>query len=269
MSSTLYIPLLMMYTHALDPIALDLGFLQVRWYGIMYLLGLAVAWGWLPRVARTVGLPFTREQLADLLFYTFLWGVIGGRVGEFLFYQTDVLLQNPLEVLYIWHGGMSIHGGLLGSVGYIAWWTRRHGVGFLRIADLLAMLLTVGLALGRVANFINGELVGLPTDGTWGVIFPAWGDMPRYPTQLYEALKNLLLLLVLSVGFSRYGWWRRPGVMSGVFLLGYGVMRFCIEFWKEQDAVYAGLGTGQWLCILMMILGIFLLIRSRRATLPA
>jgi phosphatidylglycerol:prolipoprotein diacylglycerol transferase len=255
-----------------DPIALQLGPLAVRWYGLMYLVAFAAFYGlgrWrLARGhhARASGL--SPPQLEDLLFHGALGVVLGGRLGYVLFYKPAYYLANPLEVFAVWQGGMSFHGGMLGVILAIAWWCRRRGLAFWPVIDFVAPLVPLGLAAGRLGNFINGELWGRATGGGWGMVFPQAGDaLARHPSQLYQfAGEGLLLFIGL--------WWysarpRPPGAVSGLFLAGYGLMRGLAEFAREPDAflglLFLGLTMGQLLSVPMVLLGIWLWRRSLAA----
>jgi phosphatidylglycerol:prolipoprotein diacylglycerol transferase len=251
----------------IDPVAFEIGPLAVHWYGLMYLVGFGSAWllgRW--RVKR--GLTrVTLVDFEDMLFLAMLGAVIGGRIGYALFYQTAYYLQHPLEILFIWQGGMSFHGGLLGVVLSLWLFSRRKQYRFLELGDLIAPLVPLGLAAGRLGNFINGELWGRPTDLPWGMVFPSAQDgIARHPSQLYQfALEGILLFAVV--------WWfaRKPratGQISAVFLMGYAIFRFLAEFGREPDAflglLLANLSMGQWLCIPMAIAGGLLFLSSRR-----
>lgn len=245
-----------------DPVAISLGPVAVHWYGLMYLLSFALGWGaavWRTRLAHV---DWTREEVADFLFYVVLGVIVGGRVGYMLFYQPQVLVERPLELFYIWHGGMSFHGGMLGVIAAAAWFGRKRGRGFFDVADFLAPMIPIGLFFGRVANFVNAELVGRVTDVPWAMVYPQVDLAPRHPSQLYEAgLEGLALFVLL--------WWfaRRPRprmAVSGLFLLGYGVFRFFAEFFREPDphlgfVAFDWLTMGQLLCAPMIAGGLLLL----------
>ena len=246
-----------------DPIALQLGPVAIHWYGLTYL----VAFGlflWLaslrvkqPQFA-TRG--WTRRDVEDLLFYGVLGVVIGGRIGYALFYKPGYYAAHPLEVLMVWKGGMSFHGGLLGVLAAMALFARSRGRHFLDITDLIAPCVPTGLASGRIGNFINGELWGRAADPSlpWAMVFPQSGsDLPRHPSQLYQfALEGLLLFVVLWL-YARKP--RGLGQVSGLFLVGYGLLRFVAEYFREPDAFLGvlalGLSMGQWLCLPMMAAG--------------
>ncbi|HLS85128.1 MAG TPA: prolipoprotein diacylglyceryl transferase [Burkholderiales bacterium] len=249
-----------------DPVAFSIGPLAVRWYGLMYLLGFAAAW-WLGtrRIARGAA-PVSRAQFDDMIFYALLGVILGGRLGYVLFYKPAQYLADPLKIFAIWEGGMSFHGGLLGVM--LAMWVlaRRQNVDYLRLMDFVAPLCPLGLAAGRLANFINGELWGRVTDLPWGMVFRGAGDAPRHPSQLYQfALEGLALFVIL--------WWysskpRARGRVSGLFLAGYGAFRFIAEFAREPDAFLGflalGLTMGQWLSLPMLAAGLLLLAWPRR-----
>ena len=250
----------------IDPIAFSIGPLAVRWYGLMYLAGFAIGW-WLGtrRIAKGLA-PITRAQLDDLLFLVVLGVILGGRLGYVLFYKPAYYAAHPLEILAIWQGGMSFHGGLLGVMLAMVVAARRHKVDWLRLMDFIAPLIPPGIAAGRLGNFINAELPGRVTDVSWGMVFPGAGGTPRHPSQLYQfALEGLTLFALL--------WWfsskpRPRGQISAMFLLGYGVLRFVAEFAREPDSFIGylalGLTMGQWLCLAMIAGGLALFAWSRR-----
>lgn len=251
----------------IDPVAIAIGPLAVRWYGISYVLGIGGAW-WLlhRRAARREH--WSAEQVADLVFFAAIGVVLGGRVGYALFYQFGSYLRDPLGLLRIWEGGMSFHGGLLGVMVAIVWFARREGKTFLDVADWLVPVVPLGLMCGRIGNFINGELWGAPSTLPWAMVFrdPLAGGVPRHPSQLYQAaLEGLLLFVIL--------WWlssrpRARGLVSGAFLVGYGVFRGLVEFVRVPDAhlgylAFGWLTMGQVLCLPMIAAGLWLLLRAR------
>jgi phosphatidylglycerol:prolipoprotein diacylglycerol transferase len=252
----------------IDPIAFSVGPLAVRWYGLMYLLGFGAGW-WLGNQRIRKGLaPVTRQQFDDLIFLAVLGVILGGRLGYVLFYKPGHYLAHPLEIFAVWQGGMSFHGGLLGVMLAMALAARRHRIEYLRLMDFVAPLVPLGIAAGRLGNFINGELWGRVTDVPWGMVFRGAGDAPRHPSQLYQfAGEGLTLFFIL--------WWfssrpRPKGQVSALFLIGYGVLRFLAEFAREPDAFlgYLALGMtmGQWLCLPMVVAGMALWAWSRRST---
>ena len=252
-----------------DPVAINLGFIQIRWYGISYVTGIMLAW-WLLRVraARLYEI-WNPDQVADLIFYATVGIIVGGRLGSVLFYNLPYYLHHPLGIFKIWEGGMSFHGGLIGVLAAIWLFARREKIGFFNVSDFLAPVVPVGLLLGRIANFINGELWGRPTDLPWGMVFPFVDAQPRHPSMLYEALlEGLVLFIILWVYSSR----PRPTMaVSGLFLLSYGVFRFLVEFVRQPDPqlgfiAFGWLTMGHLLSLPMIVLGIAFLIYAYRRT---
>jgi phosphatidylglycerol:prolipoprotein diacylglycerol transferase len=241
-----------------DPVALQLGPLAVRWYGLMYLVGFALIWAaGRYRIARAPAGVWAAKDLDDVLFYGILGTILGGRLGYVLFYKFGEYVAEPWRVFYVWEGGMSFHGGMLGVILALAWFARSRRLDWLAVTDFIAPLAPLGLAAGRLGNFINAELWGRPAAVPWAVVFPNVDKVPRHPSQLYEfALEGVVLLAVL--------WWfslrpRPRGAVSGAFLLGYGVLRFLVEFTREPDGFLGllsfGLSMGQWLSAPMIVAG--------------
>lgn len=250
----------------INPVAFHIFSWPVYWYGLMYLFGFGVGWFLLSLRLRKSPRGLTQDQLADLVFYTALGAILGGRIGYMIFYDTQRLLTDPISLLKVWNGGMSFHGGLLGVM--LAIWLCSYKINkpFLVLTDLIAPAVPVGLGAGRIGNFINGELWGRVTDMPWGMVFPGAGDLPRHPSQLYEfALEGVLLFIILWV-FSIKP--RPMGAVSGLFALCYGIFRFFIEFFREPDVQIGylafGLTEGQWLTIPLMLLGVILLVCAYR-----
>jgi len=249
----------------IDPVALSLGPIQVHWYGLMYLFGFVGAW-WLGKV-RATRYGWTAEQVEDLLFYGAIGVIIGGRLGYSIFYDLAHNLENPLNILKIWQGGMSFHGGLLGVLTAFWLFSRKTGKSYFEISDFIAPMVPIGLFFGRIGNFINGELWGKVTDVPWAMIFPHGGPLSRHPSQLYEAgLEGLVLFLILWVYSAKP---KPVGAVSGLFLLGYGLFRSMVELVRtpyQQYGYFAFdfLTMGQILSLPMILLGGYLLIRAYR-----
>jgi phosphatidylglycerol:prolipoprotein diacylglycerol transferase len=252
-----------------DPVAVHLGPLAIRWYGLMYLAGF-IAFLVMGR-RRAASQPWhgiAPQALDDLLFYGVLGVVIGGRLGQVIFYEPAYFAAHPLEILAVWKGGMSFHGGFLGVLAAMALWARRTGRSFFQVTDFVAPLVPLGLMAGRIGNFINGELWGRVTtaDFPLAMVFPQAGDaLPRHPSPLYQATGEGLLLFILL-------WWysarQRPrGAVSGAFLIGYGIFRFLAEFFREPDHGIFGqsyvVSMGQWLSLPMVAIGLYLMLRRR------
>lgn len=255
----------------IDPVAIHIGPLAVRWYGISYLVGIAVGWWLMRRRARAPDSGWTAGEVGDFVFYLALGAVLGGRVGYILFYNFGVYLQDPLAIFRVWQGGMSFHGGLIGLFVASWWWARKTRRGFLEVCDFVVPAGPLALFFGRMANFINGELWGAPTQLPWGMVFPGGGPMPRHPSQLYEAVLEGVVLFAIIWWYSGH---RRPrGSVTGLFLIGYGVARSLVEFVREPDAqigYLAGdwLTMGQVLSVPMIALGLWLMLRANRYAPP-
>lgn len=260
-----------------DPVAIHLGPLAIRWYGLMYLAGF-ILFLWLGRIRvrqqQMAAQGWTARDLDDLLFFGVLGVILGGRLGYVLFYKPAYYLSHPLEILKVWEGGMAFHGGFLGVL--VAMWVfgKLRGRTWLQVTDFIAPMIPCGLAAGRLGNFINGELWGRPTDLPWGMVFPQVGDgVPRHPSQLYQFAGEGIALFVLLWLFSRKP--RPTGAVSGFFLAGYGVFRFLAEFAREPDN-FLGLlalnfSMGQWLSLPMIAAGIAMMVWAYRndSTAPA
>ena len=229
----------------IDPVALDLGVVQIRWYGVSYVCGIMLAWYLLKyRAVINKESGWSKAEVDDLIYYATLGIIVGGRLGSVIFYNLPYYLANPVDVLKVWQGGMSFHGGLLG-VAVAAWlFGRKTGKHFFDVTDYFIPVVPVGLFFGRIANFINAELWGAPTTLPWGIVFPGAGDFPRHPSQLYEALLEGLLLFCVLWFYSAKP---RPRMaVSGIFLLGYALLRSAVEFVREPDA-HIGYLLGDWL----------------------
>lgn len=254
----------------LSPVALSIGSFQLKWYSLAYLFGILLGYWYMGRMLRQPGAPMAQRHADDLILYSTLGIILGGRLGYVLFYRPD-LFETPLAVFKVWEGGMSFHGGLIGvllAIGYLVW---RNKLSYLRVGDYVACVVPFGLLFGRLANFVNAELWGRPTDVPWAVIFPTDpSGLPRHPSQLYEAgLEGALLAIILAVLFWKTDVRHRPGFLGGVFLAGYGASRFIVEYFRNPDAHLiefaerTGMSMGQWLTVPMILIGLYLMISSR------
>jgi phosphatidylglycerol:prolipoprotein diacylglycerol transferase len=251
-----------------DPVAIHLGPLAVRWYGLMYLAGfLAFLVLGKKRAAAQPWHGIAPEAIDDLLTWGVFGVILGGRLGQVLFYEPGYYFSHPLEILAVWKGGMSFHGGFLGVLVAMALWGRQHGKTFFEVTDFIAPLVPLGLMTGRIGNFINGELWGRVADPSlpWAMVFPNVDDLPRHPSPLYQAAGEGLLLFVLLWIYSSK---QRPrAAVSGMFLIGYGVLRSAAEYFREPDAGIFGhsyvVSMGQWLSLPMIVIGIVLLTRGK------
>lgn len=254
---------------------IELGFFTLRFYSLAYLIGVIFAYWHLSKMIKAPGAPLAQRHVDDLFFYCTLGVILGGRLGYAAFYTGGATGKPSLfthftegqavswDLLRLWDGGMSFHGGLFGVLVAMAWVSWRGGLPFLRVADYVAVNVPLGMLLGRLANFVNGELWGRPTDVPWAMVFPGAGEIPRHPSQLYQAgLEGLLLLVIMLPLFWKGGARYRPGLLVGIFTLGIAIARFVNEFFREPDAQLAefaeqtGLSMGQWLTIPLIILGL-------------
>ena len=249
----------------INPVLISLGPLAVRWYALAYIVGIVAGWFYARSIIASRKLwggaaPFTVVEFDDFIIWITLGIIIGGRIGYVLFYNLAHFAAHPLEIFALWTGGMSFHGGVLGCIAATILFAARRGLPILPLGDVTTAVAPIGLLLGRVANFINGELWGRPTDVPWAMVFPNGGPIPRHPSQLYEAaLEGLLLLLVLGV-LVRLGALKRPGLVTGAAAVGYGLARIFCEFFREPDAqlgfLWGGLTMGMLLCIPLIVAGI-------------
>lgn len=254
----------------IDPIAIQLGPVAIHWYALAYVVGILLGYyyvNWLD--GRQPKRFFSDKAKDDLIFYAVLGVLLGGRIGYILFYNFPFYSEHPAAILRIWQGGMSFHGGLLGV--FIAYWlfARKYQLRWMHIMDYLAAAAPIGLFLGRTANFVNGELYGRVTDSPWGVVFPNGGPLPRHASQLYEAgLEGLVLFVLLFVVCACTRALHYVGLVGGLFLAGYGLSRFTIEFFREPDAQLGflafGATMGQLLCLPMIALGLYLVLTAKR-----
>jgi phosphatidylglycerol---prolipoprotein diacylglyceryl transferase len=261
----------------LDPVALDLGVFELRWYSLAYLAGIFIGYWYLLRLLREPGAPMVRRHADDLVFYAALGIILGGRLGYVLFYNLPYYSENPLDIFKLWDGGMSFHGGVIGTTIGILYLSWRQKLQWLRVHDYVACCVPFGLFFGRLANFVNAELWGAPADVPWAVRFPeiiagaSTLGPPRHPSQIYEALtEGVLLFLILWLLFWKTEARYQPGKLVGAFLFFYGLFRFAIEFVREPDqqliafAQNSGLHMGQWLSLPMILGGLFLMLTANR-----
>ena len=258
----------------LHPDVFSIGFFTLRWYSLAYIAGILIGWWYLLKLLAQPGAPMARRHADDLVFYATLGIILGGRIGYVLFYAPDMLLH-PLRILRLWDGGMSFHGGVIGTSIGIILFARKHKLDWLRVHDYIACVVPFGLFFGRLANFVNGELWGKPADVPWAIVFERTVpfDVPepaRHPSQLYEAgLEGVVLFAILWFAFWRTKARYQPGKLVGLFVLGYGVARFIVEFFREPDAQFrgtfieaTGIHMGQWLCVPMIAGGLYLILTA-------
>jgi len=251
----------------IKPYIFKIGTLEVRWYGLMYILGFVAAYFMACADARRKNLPLSKDDIADLIFALAMGLILGARLGYALFYNFSYYFANPLRVFAVWEGGMSFHGGLIGTVIAAFWFARKRRIGFLQIADLITPAAPIGLGLGRLGNFINGELFGRATDVPWGMVFPNGGPLPRHPSQLYEAILEGPMLFFILWLFRRSG--KAPaGVVLWVFLAMYGLFRSFVELFREPDQqlgfLFGHLTMGQMLSIPLFLFGVAMTVYSYR-----
>ena len=257
-------PLFVLPFPAFDPVLVQLGPLAIRWYALAYIFGILLGWMYARVVIRAGALwggqaPMSVADYDDFVLWVTFGIILGGRTGYVLFYNPAYFAAHPLEIAQLWNGGMSFHGGFLGCVFAVILFARRRGISMLSLGDVTCLVGPIGLLLGRIANFINGELWGRPTDVPWAMVFPGGGRLPRHPSQLYEAgLEGLVLFAVLAL-LVRAGALRRPGLIIGVFALGYGIARTACELFREPDAqlgfLWGGLTMGMILSVPLMLVG--------------
>lgn len=260
----------------LHTIALSLGTLDLRWYSLAYIAGIVAGWWYLLRLLKQPSAPMIRAQADDFVFYATLGVILGGRLGYVIFYGPDMIFH-PLQIFRRWDGGMSFHGGAAGVSLALIVFARRRGLDWLRVHDYVDCTVPIGLFFGRLADFVNGELWGKPADLPWAIVFPGSHDgIARHPSQLDEAwLEGLALFAALAFLFWFTNARRKPGMLVGTFLIGYGAARFVVEFFREPDAqlvqfaVQTGLHMGQWLTIPMIAGGLYLVATARGRMLPS
>jgi phosphatidylglycerol---prolipoprotein diacylglyceryl transferase len=258
---------------AIDPVAISLGPLAIRWYALAYIVGLLIGWRYCLTLAGRPPELVARQDVDDFLVWATLGVVLGGRIGYVLFYQPGYYIHHPIEALYVWHGGMSFHGGALGVTMAIMLFTRARRIPLFAFSDVITEAIPIGLFFGRIANFVNGELYGRPSDVPWAMIFPNGGPVSRHPSQLYEAFSEGILLFLLLFAAERLGTRQRPGLATGLFLAGYAIARMSGELFREPDTqlgfLVFGTTMGQLLSIPLLVAGILILAWALRARIPA
>ncbi|PKP77674.1 MAG: prolipoprotein diacylglyceryl transferase [Alphaproteobacteria bacterium HGW-Alphaproteobacteria-3] len=234
----------------IDPVLIEIGPFAIRWYALAYIAGLILGWRYVIALAETPqrwkgASPITRVIADDALLWAALGVILGGRIGYVLVYNPAYFVAHPLEIFYVWQGGMSFHGGAFGVLVAMFLFTRTRGIPLLSLLDLVSAAVPIGIFFGRIANFINSELWGRITDAPWGIVFPNGGPLPRHPSQLYEAaLEGILLFVVLRLLTHRFDALKKPGVVTGTFICGYGLARIAVEFFREPDQQIGYLFSG-------------------------
>jgi len=255
-----------MYTHNLDPVLIDFGFILIRWYSLAYIFGIILGWWWgkkiINYISKDINLKFNVKEFDDLITYLIISIIFGGRLGYVIFYNLDYFMDNPFDIIKIWEGGMSFHGALIGIIIGTYLFSKKKGVPTYFLLDIIACVSPIGIFLGRLANFINGELVGKVTTVSWGVIFPAIDSLPRHPSQLYEAmLEGAVLFLILNNLIFKRSY--KMGTCSYLFLIYYGIFRIISEFFRQPDPqlgyLFNFFSMGTLLSFLMIIAGLVIL----------
>ena len=257
----------------IDPVLIQLGPLAIRWYALAYIAGLVLGWRIMRRVCEQPPAILSPLKIDDFLLWAAMGVILGGRLGYILFYKPGFYLDHPLAILTLWEGGMSFHGGLLGVIVAILAFALRNGVRPFMLSDLVSIVAPIGLFFGRLANFINGELWGRASDVSWAMIFPRGGPLPRHPSQLYEStLEGLVLFIVIALLITRYDALKKPGLVIGTFLAGYGIARILVEFVRQPDegvGLFLDVVTrGQLLSAPLLLLGLWIVWRAIRNARP-
>jgi phosphatidylglycerol:prolipoprotein diacylglycerol transferase len=257
-------PFLFLQFPAFDPVLVSIGPFQIRWYALAYIAGILLGWLYARALIRSERLwggpaPLTLVEFDDFVLWVTLGIILGGRTGYVLFYNPTHFLEHPVEAVQLWKGGMSFHGGFVGCVLAVVLFARRRGISILSLGDLTCATGTIGLFLGRIANFINGELWGRPADVPWAMVFPGGGPLPRHPSQLYEATLEGLVLCIALWLLMRAGALKRPGLVIGAFAVGYSIARIICEFFREPDPqlgfLWGGMTMGMLLSVPLMLTG--------------
>ncbi len=262
------VPVLAIAYPQIDPVLVNIGPLPIRWYALAYIFGLVLGWWYARYIVQKDSFWGATPRpdaasLDDLLIYVAFGVIFGGRIGYVLFYNIEFFFANPLKIFAVWEGGMSFHGGLAGAALAVWLFARRYQVSALTVSDICCAVVPIGIGLGRIANFIKPELWGRPTDVAWAMVFPDAGPLARHPSQLYEAATEGFLLLLLLWVAVRAGWLKRPGTVSGLFAIGYGLARIFCEFFREPDPqlgfLFGGATMGMLLSLPLIAVGIALL----------
>jgi len=246
----------------INPVAVDLGIIKIRWYALSYIVGILLSWFLILKIIKIKKIDLNSKEISDLVSNCMIGIIIGGRLGYVFFYNPEYYSNNLLEIFKIWNGGMSFHGGFIGVIFAVIYSSKLFKTPILTFADLIAIVAPVGLFFGRLANFINGELFGRTTNHSFGIIFPNGGDVPRHPSQLYEAFfEGIVLFIILWVMMYIFDLLKKPGIISSLFILLYGVFRFFIEFFREPDQhiglLYFEFSMGQILSLPMILIGLY------------
>jgi phosphatidylglycerol:prolipoprotein diacylglycerol transferase len=251
-------------------IAFSVFGLPIRWYALAYLAGIFLGYWYLLKLIAQPGAPMARRHADDMIFYAMLGIILGGRLGYVLFYNLEAYIKKPLDIFRLWDGGMSLHGGVIGVLIAIWYVTRKEKLSFFRFCDYIACVVPIGLGLGRLANFVNGELWGKVAYVPWAIIFPRGGLEPRHPSQLYEAgLEGIVMMAILAFFFWRTDARYKPGFLFGLAAIVYGLSRFAVEFVREPDVQrqwvvdMTGLSMGQWLTVPMILIGVWLVATAK------
>jgi phosphatidylglycerol:prolipoprotein diacylglycerol transferase len=253
---------------AFDPVLVAIGPFAIRWYALAYIFGILLGWLYARAIVRSPRLwggspPMTAADIDDFILWVTFGIILGGRIGYVLFYNPEHFIENPVETVQLWKGGMSFHGGFTGCIVAVILFARQRGIPVLSLGDVTCAVAPIGILLGRIANFINAELWGRPTDVAWGMVFPGAGPLPRHPSQLYEAGLEGLVLLVFLAALMRAGALRRPGFIIGAFAFGYGIARIVCEFFREPDPqlgfLWGGMTMGMLLSVPLIIAGLIMI----------
>ena len=246
----------------INPVAVDLGIIKIRWYALSYIVGILLSWFLILKIIKIKKIDLNSKEISDLISNCMIGIIIGGRLGYVIFYNPEYYSNNLVEIFKIWNGGMSFHGGFVGVVFAVIYSSKLFKIPILTFADLIAIVAPVGLFFGRLANFINGELFGRTTNHSFGIIFPNGGDVPRHPSQLYEAFfEGIVLFIILWVMMHLFDLLKKPGMITSLFIFLYGVFRFFIEFFREPDQhiglLYFEFSMGQILSFPMILIGLY------------